>query len=456
MPLFVPSYNNFNPNRCNNCFNVNTNKPCTATKVVCKCCRLIKYCSFKHQTIDMNLHKEFCDAVVKIMKATNATHILDCAATILQEGVAGERGGKHELRRKIDCSMYLLEKVLERPLQYHERVLLQHPEVCKVCHAVGPNKLQFCNECHQIGYCSKDHQEQDRPNHSKWCQGYRQNFILNDHEPLLPFLYGILKYSEADRQSLPHDIYQLASRTLYREIRMPTPDGPAMEQQEEIDNLKIASIFSWVGTILYTLSTTNVLDELRDQLNVYLVGASKETSFLNMATCASLFSCIPKLRTIRLFLIGPNTCTNRTISFAYNNGQQVELIHYRHLYHQLPNSCTLDHPQLIVAFNCGFTEIRVPTKNTWLPTIRSLLQFHSVPFAFTSYTHKEAIDDCTTVLSEALELYESNEKLTYVKRAAVNPFRDPRPYRNPDILDEKDELYHDNGYLSIVIGKKYS
>ncbi|XP_058126426.1 uncharacterized protein LOC131293367 [Anopheles ziemanni] len=437
-------YNNFNTNRCNNCFRVNCTKPSTKTKIVCPHCKLIKYCSVEHQVFDWNIHQPFCQAVASVMKATNAEHILGCAEAILDKRV-DERDRKRQLQRKIDCAIFLAGKVLNRPLEYHERILLQHPLLCNVCQNVSSGKLKLCGDCHQVAYCSQDHQDQDQLKHSKWCKEYALNFMLNHVEPKMTNLTHI---PELDDISFPCDNYKLAGAVTGRELRKPSPDIPAMNQLED---LKYATHFSWVGTILYLLQTTGIPDQLGDKLVIYIVGACKEPIYFNRTTCAALFAYLPKLETVKICFIGPELLTTKsTVSINYHGGQKVEHMYYRSLYHELPG--ILEHPQLIVAMNCGFNDINNASQHTWPQTIRSLLGIKNVTFAFTSYTYAEAIDDCTIVLGEAERLYEE-EKFTFVKRAAINPFRDLQPLRNPDILDEKDELYYDNGYLSIAIRK---
>ncbi|XP_053672330.1 uncharacterized protein LOC128722679 [Anopheles nili] len=426
--------------------------------VVCKGCKLIKYCSVQHQKLDAPSHDEFCLSVQAVTTKLKVDHIVRCPEKMYLEHLSTFASDKRSLKRLVDCNRFLIERVLNRSLLYHEHIMVQFLTVCNVCLNYDSEKLDFCSDCRQVAYCSEEHRQRDRENHSKWCDLLRINFCLDFGK----FIFKCDSFirligDKVDLQFLPKDSFQLASEIMGRNIkarsRSVSKSGLTIELPQEMDNIKLASHFSWVGTILYALKCTDMYDDLQDDLVVFIIGTDNEDVFFNRLTNTAFFVFIPMLRRLRLYFIGPNLKQNDGYQNYLDETRVVEAVLYRDLYHKLPQKYELPNPHLIIAFNCGFHEFCGTPEETWSETIRNLLCIPNVPFAFTSYTHEEAVNDATTVLREA-QMLDKRDALTYVLRAAVNPLRNPDPIRNPDLTDETDVLYHKNGYLSIAIMRK--
>ncbi|XP_049536885.1 uncharacterized protein LOC125951849 [Anopheles darlingi] len=447
------NYVNYNPNRCNVCFASNISKPVTDKSILCAC-HLVLYCNEKHQQADLATHSSFCKAVQNITSRSGVDHILAVVPAHTHEPFVREPANWSALDKTIRCTLSILTHALDRPLYRHEIQMLQHPVVCRVCLEYHRDMLKYCEGCHQVAYCSEKHRQQDKEHHDKFCRAYYIAFIIDNKppaitdagDPVIPCL------DETDLKKFPSDCYELASKALQRKIINPTAnDDHLLEPQEQLENVKLAEVYSYIGTILYALHCTNVIDEIRDTLNIFIVGARAEVFYFHEQTCALFFSYGPKLRTVKLFFVGPEipeTAHERS-TLDYGDGRLVELIYHKELYHELPGKIVLPNPDLVAAFNCGFNEYFGTPTDTWAKTLRFLLYNYHMPLVFTSYTYNEAIEDVAILVHAARK--GSDQDVRFMKRALCNPLRGGVPVRNPDISDNnQDEIFYNNGYLTVA------
>ncbi|XP_052867292.1 uncharacterized protein LOC128273385 [Anopheles cruzii] len=440
------AYDMYNPNRCNVCFALDGYHPRPPeTSIVCPC-QLAVYCSPEHKALDEPTHSEFCQAVQRLVRGTMVDHILAVVPARFHEKLSVNE--KHKI---VTCLMYILENHLNRTLFHYEAEMLKFSVACKVCFEYHRERLMFCEGCKQVAYCSKRHREQDSENHSQWCNAYRISSMVDNKCAAIDHAgSSITALDEGDLKALPSNAFELASTALQRTIINPSAvnDIP-LEPIQEVENIKIAEEFNFVGSILYTLRATNVTEEIHDTLNVFIVGARKEILWFTKVHCGTLFSYVPKLRKITLHFIGPQLLKFGQITLKYDDGRRVELNCHPNLYHQLAPNVALGDPHLIAIFNCGFHENRGMPSDTWPETIQLLLDIPNVPIMFTSYTHTEALEDVTVVMSEARAMG-CREQVTVIKRGLVNPFRGGVPLKNFETIDSPEELYYNNGYLTII------
>ncbi|XP_035774049.1 uncharacterized protein LOC118456965 isoform X2 [Anopheles albimanus] len=447
------NYVNYNPSRCNVCFASDLSKPVTGKSILCAC-QLVQYCSKEHQQADLAPHSSFCKAVQNITNRSGVDHILAVVPAHMHEPFVGVPADWSALDKTVRCTLSILAHALNRPLHRHEIHMLQHPVLCRVCLEYHRDLLSYCEGCHQVAYCSEKHRLQDHEQHAKWCRAYHIAFIIDNKPPAITNIGDtvIPCLDEADLKTFPSDCYKLASKALQRKIINPTAeDDHLLEPQDQLENVKLAEVYSYVGTILYALHCTNVIDEIGDTLNIFIVGARAEVFYFHEQTCALFFAYGPKLRTVKLFFIGPELpeTVNEPCTLDYGDGRLVELIYHKELYHELPGKIVLPNPHLVGAFNCGFNEYFGTPADTWAKTLRFLLYNYHMPLVFTSYTYNEAIEDVAILVHAARK--SSGRDVRFMKRALCNPLRGGVPVRNPDVSDRnQDEIFYNNGYLTVA------
>ncbi|XP_050072333.1 uncharacterized protein LOC126560417 [Anopheles maculipalpis] len=449
----TPEYKNFHPNRCNICFRDSPNKLSKEKLKFCSKCKLIKYCGKEHQKIDAPIHKDFCSAVHSVLMKSGTDHVLCCADRYLSKPFASansKTNNMSDLMVRINCTSVLLAKVLGRSLYYHEQQLISFPLLCNVCMEYRAEKLTLCQDCQQTGYCGEEHRLADREKHSKLCDRLRINFLYDGRPVTMPEnVYPNMHFNDHEmlQKPFPKDTFALASAMLLKDFQNWDTE-PGHELGQQMEELKIAGMFSHVGTILYVLQKVRLLEDVGAKLNIFILGAEKELLLFNTVTQAAFFAFMPNLKHLRLCFIGPMVEKGHKGVAHFAGNRRVEIESYHYLYHRLPEAVNLPKPHLVIAFNCGFTEFIGTPNHTWNKTILKVLAIPNVPFAFTSYTLQEASEDACIV--ELLSTDNAQDgTIAYVVRNAVNPFRHPVPLRNPNLDDEFDVLYHENGYLSV-------
>lgn len=222
---------------------------------------------------------------------------------------------------------------------------------------------------------------------------------------------------------------------------------------KNFNDLKFISNYSHISTILYALNVTNLTEELKHSLVIYVVGAEDEIVNFDYNTCSVIFTYMPQIREVIIHFIGPALSSVKDeIELNYEGTRTVKMHYHKGFFHTLEPLESMDRPQIIVSYNCGFHEHIDSTKDTWTHTLARLIRFVNIPIVFTSYTREEACQDCAIIYSIGKRSIKKKE-LVFVKRATANPYKDFKPLRNINCMDDYDELYYSNGYISLVISR---
>ncbi|XP_019529508.3 uncharacterized protein LOC109401411 [Aedes albopictus] len=440
-------YNNFNPTRCNLCFTraVDRRLALPDQKVrFCKGCRLIGYCGEQHQKDDWKSHKDFCRAVTKILTLKKIDHIIEVRNE--NETVIG--GTRRDLECAISLAECLIISMLQRKLRQHEYTLLRFPNVCHVCFEYDMSKLKPCTECSQIFYCSEEHRLEDAGKHTRWCEMYRINMLLDADYPNRLEAFGSPKNLDAFKLTrFPANTFELVNLAYGVDI----PRRP--ETVKDFNDLKFVSNYSHISIILYALNVTFMTEELQTSLVIYVVGAEDEIVYFDYNTCSMIFTFMPQIRNVIIHFIGPAISSIKDeIELNYEGARSIRMHYHKGFFHVLEPLEQMERPQIIVSYNCGFHEHIDSNKDTWTHTLARLVRFVNIPIVFTSYTREEACQDCAIIYSIGKRSIKKKE-LVFVKRAIDNPYKDYKPLRNTDHMDGCDELYYSNGYLSMVISR---
>ncbi|XP_053696086.1 uncharacterized protein LOC128743514 [Sabethes cyaneus] len=439
-------YNNFNPTRCNVCFS-----QAAAHRMIlmgqklryCKGCRLIGYCGEQHQKEDWKMHKDFCRTVTRILTMKQIKHVLEVRNEC--DKIIG--GNRRDLECAISLAECLIIAMLQRKLYQHEYTLLRFPNICRVCYEYDTNNLKPCEGCFQALYCSVEHRDQDAAHHERWCEMYRINLLLDADYPNKLETVGFPKLSPFELSRFPRNSFDLVNVAYKTNI----PFKPI--SVKDFNDLKFVSNFSHISTILYGLYLTGMHQELQNSLVIYVVGAEDEIVYFDYNTCSVIFTYIPQLRDVIIYFIGPQLGSIKDeIELKYEGTRTIKMHYFKGLFHMLEPNEHLERPQIIVSYNCGFHEHIESTKDTWSATLVRLIRYVNIPIVFTSYTRTEACQDCATIYSISKRAMKKKD-LVFVKRAEDNPFKDYKPLRNTNYIDEYDELYYSNGYLSVIISR---
>ncbi|XP_062545745.1 uncharacterized protein LOC134212153 [Armigeres subalbatus] len=439
-------YNNFNPTRCNVCYTRATEHRLILIdqKVrFCKGCRLIGYCGEKHQKEDWKNHKDFCRAVTKILSMKKIDHIIEVRNE--NEKIIG--GTRRDLECAISLAECLIISILQRKLFQYEYTMLRFPNVCHVCFEYDISKLKPCDECRQIFYCSEEHRLQDAGKHVKWCDMYRISMLLDADCPSRLESFGFPKLNAFKLVKFPSDTFELVNLAYSANI----PRKP--RSVNDLNDLKFVSNYSHISTILYALNITNMHEELDQSLTIYVVGAEDEIVYFDYNTCSVIFTFMPHIREVIIHFIGPALSSIKDeIELNYEGARSIKMHYHKGFFHALEPVDSMERPHIIVSFNCGFHEHIDSNKDTWTHTLARLIRFVNIPIMFTSYTREEACQDCAIIYSIGKRSLKKKE-LVFVKRAIDNPYKDFKPLRNTNHMDESDELYYSNGYISLVISR---
>lgn len=439
-------YNNFNPTRCNICFTRASDHRLmlVGQKLrYCKGCRLIGYCGEHHQKEDWKYHKDFCRTVTKILTMKKIEHILE-----VRRDECDLIGGT---RRDLVCAISLAEcliiSMLQRRLYQHESTLLRFPNICRICNEYDTCKLKPCDNCFQALYCTEEHRLQDAERHSKWCEMYRVNLLLDADYPTRLETFDFPKLNAFELSKFPKHSFELVNLAYKTSI----PIKP--EAVKDFNDLKFVSNYSHISTILHALYLTNMDQELQQLLVIYVVGAEDEIVNFDYNTCSVIFTYMPQIRDVVIHFIGPSLGSIKDeIELNYEGTRSVKMHYHKGLFHTLEPVEPMERPQIIVSFNCGFHEHIDSNRDSWNLTLHRLIRFVNIPIVFTSYTREEACQDCAILYSVSKKSIKRKE-LVFVKRAADNPFKDYKPLRNPNYVEDGDELYYSNGFISMVISR---
>lgn len=213
----------------------------------------------------------------------------------------------------------------------------------------------------------------------------------------------------------------------------------------EFSNYMNVSKYSYIGTILYALYSTKYALTIKNDLVIHIVGAETEFDFFNRDACIVLLKWLPEVYNIVLYFIGPELDHDQKAEvYEWNDfSRTVRKEFITSCYHKLDDE--IAYPNMIISFNCGFTEFAMSDRDTWPESILCMLSCTEIPIVFTSYTYAEAVMDLGAVKNLEVDV-------KIVQKSLRNPFRDYRPLLNWEIGVE--EIYYSNGYISIIIADK--
>ncbi|CAD6997943.1 unnamed protein product [Ceratitis capitata] len=421
----------------------------------CANCRLVVYCSKEHQRFDWPIHREFCRTVAKIMKGLGVKHPLQ---------ISGQPFDTITLERNIIQLKYLLRVAMKRPLQSHEEELTSFPAYCEICYKF--DKLQICNVCMAVSYCSPEHKALDKQRHNNFCAKLKLYYCPYKCQLQLPIQTLIGDLDKPVRNMVETDL--LGAFQEMTSKNLPLDPTASMEAYHLFAGV---CDFSCVGTICFALQFTKMNEYTPKKFVIFIVGATTEQdiSFKPIHT-KWFFLQYPQIKNLELYFIGPEVVgSDKNFSISCQGVERtVTCKSFCMLFQDFLKKYII-RPQLIVAFNCGFSandgitkEGKIMTNkfagvpgdgfpkiDPWVDGISQIIHSYGTPIIFTSYTRLEATLDYGALLNIATaDCLTTNVKRLFDIRH--NPYRDIRPFRNWQETFE-DTIFYRNNYVQAVI-----
>ncbi|KAK9511053.1 hypothetical protein O3M35_005701 [Rhynocoris fuscipes] len=382
----------------------------------CASCRLVSYCTSEHQKYDWKIHKYLCQTVTKLNN-TMKISLFNFRGNTQKEW--------NEHRTKV---MVFIELLLRRKLNVFERQMILFPNVCTVCYQYNTVFLP-CINCRCNFYCCEEHMITNKAEHEENCKALKLCFDVD------------LFLIKCNRSSIRNiDCNSLLKKTFPSSIDEFLEGACKGILEKCLASEEISFIFS----LLYGLIKCNK-NELYNLnvFNVHILGCNEhENNILKFVEI--FFHWFPQLNKVNLVMIGPDcdTSSNDVINNDYKNGKTSAIKKIKNLYHEYIKESDFEHPNIVVAFNCGFAEFNNSTQDTWGKTIDCLMKMDKVILVITSYTQVEAENDISRVINGSDKI----EKLDVIINADKNPFRSLRPHRDW----ESHSVFYLNNFISVL------
>ncbi|XP_055852931.1 uncharacterized protein LOC129916808 [Episyrphus balteatus] len=433
-------HNLFLPTCCNPCLICPT--PATTETVnpvkLLKClgCKLVLYCSTAHQKLDWPIHKRFCQAVGTLLAEHKINHLFAIAGPI---------------RTKIDLSevtvkiKYKLVTLLKRPLDYHEEELTSFPVMCCVCFSTKYNNLYQCKKCNAVSYCCPLHEEDYAPIHQTECLQLKLHYCKFKIDSNLIFNLKLKRKCKLFKSDL--------SKTMAHMFGIDLVSDPS-ESLVEYQKFSFASDFSCIATISYVAEYLKNYQKFGREFTLFIAGSKSDDIWFTPLHTEFFFVCFPDISHLNVIFIGPeipNKHNNETTTILDNGRTLLRKFFQGTIEMYLEMSKNDLKPDMIVCFNCGFSEnprTDGPSES-WYKGLQQLIDLPDVPILFTSYTSLEADSDLRALEKVVEDRKDNLYRLQEIIGKQQNPYRDMRPLRNWQSNDIE-SIFYRNGYIHVV------
>lgn len=341
---------------------------------------------------------------------------------------------------------------------------MSYPKYCEVCYETDPNKLTRCLGCKFSAFCKEgDCQTKaaaDLNIHQKYCAQKKIALLCHrdcKYEEVFKEMPTPLNFQDFLKKNPNGNLF-----TLISQITGKTFIQNPKNRQEMVSYATVCQ-FNFTSTILNALQVADLLQPDRESLYIHIIGAKHEETYFDSNTCCLFYICMPKLHSLKITLIGPELSPPRSRTEEIDCfGKTVKIGYHKMFYEDFRGP----KPDFLICFNCGFSEepwgdqlfpnfptcqaVMPWTQDTdWVRGLKKILNLR-IPFAFTSYTKTELIDEIHFVrrVAEHLKVY---DKLTGVF-LGENDFKDMRPFQNFDKAADE-PLYYGNQMLCVLSWK---
>ncbi|CAH4032250.1 unnamed protein product [Pieris brassicae] len=409
------------------------------SRVACKFCNLLFYCSQKHKNEDWSQHQFLCFVVCTMAHLKDQKFIYGDAKNIIGHDF-------RVLRMEIIISC---EKMLKRKLVPWEQEALLYPRICNnsACREWRQGLLTDCQGCGQISYCT-EHPAHLPISHQRWCKSYAlyQKLVsyqqkLGRLEPTLP-----TKVMPADYQ-IPETMNEVLASLYEEKLEM-----------SDVDYAAVTQIATAPLTAAYCYQTNgknfNGFTK-KSTLTIHIVGAELqfEADILNKWEIFFLHL-HPDVKDLRVVLISRDlnpsnlpldllskiklceTCrlSNRRLLFKFID---------KKTYQDYFNSDEFLKPDIVCSFNQSIERASIYNgRDHWPSTIKCISKLKT-PLLITGYTLNELIRDISRV--------QKLSNFNVINEPKHNYFASIRPDRN-FITDDEMPLLFKNYCYTVICG----
>ena len=431
----LPVVPNFHPGSCYICKAVKSEK---VDLKRCSSCKMISYCGEKHQRQHWNKHKKLC----KFMHENFRPHGIEGLFEDYKE-ISSHKQWLENIKLVLPAT----EHAFGRKFEPWEQQMFQFPRVCNFCYSPQQQKLEECNKCFSVAYCSEKHHTQDESKHKPFCEKMLLSLLCEKQEadkglcePIIPCIIA--------------DVYQPLTSTFiqYLEAIMST------ENNSELDPVQVALLsdhLTFPVSLMFILEQVGIANglfvETAEELIIHVLGARLEVEVFAVVKWEVMFHHLPKLKTLRLCFIGPEVgkVTGKNESLAEmctacksskrQTHFKISPLSYKEF---LESSSVL--PHAVISFNSSLYENS--EIDMWDDTLGCVKGFPNTPFIFTSYTESEIKKDLNTLEDFA------QAELDVLVPPQMNPFCSLRPYRDWE-SENNIPVFYKNQYVSAVTFK---
>ncbi|XP_022126940.2 FK506-binding protein 5 [Pieris rapae] len=425
----------FLPNFCHVCTKE------LGSRVACKFCNLLFYCSQKHKDEDWPQHQFLCFVVCTMAHLKEQKFIYGDA-----KNITGQDYRVLRMQLIISC-----EKMLRRKLVPWEQEALLYPRICNnsACREWRQDLLTDCQECGQISYCT-EHPEHLPLSHQRWCKSYAlyQKLVsyqqkLGRLEPKLP-----TKVMPAEYQ-MPETMNEVLASLYEEKLDMNDVDYAAVTQIATAP-LTAAFCYQTNGKNFGLKGLTK-----KSTLTIHIVGAELqfEADILNKWEVFFLHI-HPDVKDLRVVLISRDlnpsnlpldllskiklceSCrlSSRRLLFKFID---------KKTYQDYFNSDEFLKPDIVCSFNQSIERASIYNgRDHWPSTIKCISKLKT-PLLITGYTLNELIRDISRV--------QKLSNFNVITEPKHNYFASIRPDRN-FITDDEMPLLFKNYCYTIVCG----
>ncbi|KPJ03900.1 Zinc finger MYND domain-containing protein 17 [Papilio xuthus] len=417
------------------------------TRVPCKFCNLLFYCSQKHKDEDWPRHQSLCFAVSTIVHLKDQKHIYSDT-----QNVSGQNYRLIRMQMILSC-----EKVLKRKLLPWEQEVLLYPRMCAdvTCREWRQTKLMDCDGCGQVSYCIEN-PEHLPPTHQRWCKPYAlyQKLVLHqqEHGRLEPRLPGKVM---VDYYNVPDKMNEVLASMYEEKIDMSDVQYAALTQLASAP-LTVAFCHQLHRHVITGNTVNAVNGHKRPTFTIHVIGAELQLEADSLGKWeVFLLHLKPGLKELRIALVGHDLnaanlpldllgkirpCENcrvnkRRVTFSFQDKK----------YHEYWASDDFTIPDIVCAFNPNIHRSSLYNGvEVWSSTMNCIFK-QKIPFLITSSTMRELKND--------LETIKKNTEVDYkvISEVKLNPFASVRPDRN-FVTDDDTPLLFKNYCFSLLCG----